>query len=268
MDQHQAPSHLERKIAYIFFIFISGWWLYLFFNHITNSTPAYLFAATYGIMALLGGIWGLEISRKWGGTKSVMGKAITSMAFGLLAAEFGQIVFSFYNIFQNNQVPYPSLADIGFFANIPLYSIGILYLARASGVRFTAQKLSHKIQIVLLPIAMLYLSYYMFLQKYEFDWGQPLKIFLDFGYPFGQAIYVSLALLTYSLSKRVLGVIIKKIILFILFAFLMQYVADYNFLFQSSRGTWANGGYGDFLYFLAYFLMTLGLLNLQNIQQS
>ena len=115
MDQHQAPSHLERKIAYIFFIFISGWWLYLFFNHITNSTPAYLFAATYGIMALLGGIWGLEISRKWGGTKSVMGKAITSMAFGLLAAEFGQIVFSFYNIFQNNQVPYPSLADIGFF---------------------------------------------------------------------------------------------------------------------------------------------------------
>ena len=108
----------------------------------------------------------------------------------------------------------------------------------------------------------------MFLQKYEFDWGQPLKIFLDFGYPFGQAIYVSLALLTYTLSKSVLGGIMKKKILFILFAFLMQYVADYNFLFQSSRGTWANGGYGDFLYFLAYFLMTLGLLNLQNIQQS
>lgn len=256
------------QVAVALLIILSIWWYALAISGVKESLPNYLFGASYGIMAAWGGLWGLRIARTWGWTRSLMGKAILVLSLGLFAEEFGQLVFSYYNIFAGIVVPYPSLADVGFFGNIPLYLIGIVLLGKASGVQFTLKKLSHKIQLVLLPAAILLISYALFLQGYEFDWSIPLKIFLDFGYPMGQAIYVSIALLIYSLSKNILGGIMRGKILFLLIAFIAQYVADFNFLFQSSRGTWQNGGYGDYLYLFAYFLMTIGLLQLKTVLEK
>lgn len=253
------------KVAVALLIILTIWWALLNLSGSREQLQNYLFGASYGLMAILGGVAGIRIARHWGGSKSIMGKAIFVLSFGLLAEEYGQLVFSYYNIFAHVQVPYPSLADIGFFGNIPLYVIGIVLLAQASGVHFSLKKLSGKIQTVFIPAAMLAFSYFFFLQKYEFDWSNPLKIFLDFGYPLGQAFYVSLAFLTYSLSNNILGGIMKNKILFLLFAFAIQYLADYNFLFQSSDGTWLNGGYGDYLYLLAYFIMTLGIIQLNTV---
>ena len=255
----------SAKIAIFLMVILTVWWVLLNLSGSKESLHNYLFGATYGLMAVLGGIVGISIAQHWGGLKSIMGKAILLLSFGLLAQEFGQLVFSYYNIFLYVQVPYPSLADIGFFGNIPLYTLGILLLAEASGVHFLLNKLSGKVQSVLIPAALLSFSYFFFLQNYEFDWTNPLRIFLDFGYPLGQAFYVSLAFLTYSLSRGVLGGVMKDKILFLLFAFIMQYLADYNFLFQNSNGTWLNGGYGDYLYLLAYFVMTLGIIRLNTV---
>lgn len=253
------------KIATALFIVLTIWWVLLNLSGSKEQLQNYLFGASYGLMAILGGIAGIRIAQHWGGVKSVMGKAILFLSFGLLAEEFGQLVFSYYNIFAYVHVPYPSIADIGFFGNIPLYVIGIILLGEASGVHFSFNKLSSKIQAVLIPAILLIVSYTFFLQKYEFDWSNPLKVFLDFGYPLGQAFYVSLAFVTYSLSSGILGGIMKNKILFLLFAFVIQYLADYNFLFQSSNGTWLNGGYGDYLYLLAYFVMTLGIIQLNTV---
>lgn len=255
----------SAKIALLLLVILTVWWVLLNLSGLKEELHNYLFGASYGLMAVLGGVVGIRIAQHWGGLKSVMGKAILLLSFGLLAQEFGQLVFSYYNVFLHVQVPYPSLADIGFFGNIPLYTLGILLLAEASGVHFLLNKLSGKIQAVVIPAILLSFSYFFFLQEYEFDWTNPLKIFLDFGYPLGQAFYVSLAFLTYSLSKGVLGGIMKNKILFLLFALVIQYLADYNFLFQSSNGTWLNGSYGDYLYLLAYFFMTIGIIQLNTV---
>ncbi len=103
-------------------------------------------------------------------------------------------------------------------------------------------------------------SYWVFLKGYEFDWSAPLKIFLEFGYPLGQAIYVSLAILTLFLTRGVLGGVMKNRVLFVLFALLMQYLADYTFLYQASQETWAAGGINDYMYLASYFIMALALL--------
>lgn len=255
----------KAKIVTLLFIGLTVWWLVLLASGIKEAFNNYLFGALYGLVALLGGIWGIKTAMRWGGFKSVMGKAIMFLSLGLLAEEFGQLVFSYYNIFLHVQVPYPSLADLGYFANIPLYLLGIIYLGRASGIQFSLKKLSGRLQLIIFPLIMLILAYIFFLQGYEFDWLDPLKIFLDFGYPFGQALYISIAILTLSLSQKVLGGIMRDKIIFIIFAFVAQFLADYNFLFQSSRGTWYNAGYGDYLYLLAYFIMTLGLLQLHAV---
>lgn len=261
-------NEFAAKVAVGLFLILTVWWIILYLSGVQEQIENYLFGATYGLMAAWGGFWGITIAKHWGGTKSVLGKAILALSFGLLAAEFGQIVFSYYNIFSGVEVPYPSLADVGFFANIPLYTIGIILLAKASGIQFTLQKLSSKLQAVLLPVAMLAFSYFFFLQGYEVDWTDPVRVFLDFGYPLGQALYVSIAVLVYVLSKNILGGVMKVKVLFLLFAFVAQYLADYNFLFQNSRGTWLNAGYGDYLYLLAYFIMTLGLLQLKTIYKN
>lgn len=262
MSNKLSKRNTQAKVAWIFFSLFTAWWIWLYLSGLRENFHNYLFGAAYGLMALFGGAWGLRISKGWGGIRSVMGKAIVFLSLGLLAQEFGQLVFSFYNIFLNIEIPYPSVADLGFFLNIPLYLYGGMFLLKASGGKLSVKSIRSQLQSIGIPLAILGISYYFFLQGYELDLSSPLKTFLDFGYPLGQAMYLSIAILAYSLSRKTLGGIMKPKILLLIIAFIYQYLADFNFLYQSSIGTWYNGGYGDYLYFLAYFLMTLGILNL------
>ena len=88
---------------------------------------------------------------------------------------------------------------------------------------------------------------------------------MDFGYPLGDAVYVSLAILALILSKKVLGGVMKKPILFLVFALMFQYICDFTFTYQVSKGTWYVGGINDFMYFISYFFMTIGLIYMGSI---
>lgn len=252
------------QIAVILYASLTFWWVILYIYGATEGIQNLLFGAVYGTtMSLYGSILGFKISQRWGGAKSLMGKAILVLSLGLFAQFFGQAVFSIYNIFLGVEIPYPSLADLGYFGNIPLYLIGISLLAKASGIRVSLRSFQSQLQAIFIPLIILGYSYFHFLSGYELDWTNPLTIFLDFGYPLGQALYVSIAILTFSLSRGILGGVMKNKILIIICAFIFQYLADFNFLYQNSRGTWYNGGYGDYLYLVAYFAMTIAILQLK-----
>jgi hypothetical protein len=256
----------SHVIIWILFAILSLWWIKI--SLIDKNIETYqnlLWAASYQAVAIFGGFWGLFIARSWGGLKSVMGRSITFFALGLLLQAFGQTVFSYYNLFLGIEIPYPSLADVGFFGSIPCYMYAIYQLGKASGITISLQSFKSKLQVLVIPIIMVYLSYHFFLESYEFDVTNATKIFLDFGYPIGQAIYISIAILTFTLSKKILGGIMKNKVLFILIALAIQYYADNNFLFQTTSGTWINGGYGDYIYLVAYFLMGLGLMKLDTV---
>lgn len=258
----------QAQVAVVIFLLLSIWW-FLSPQFQTDGQRFFGdFPSIYGILALWGAVWGILIARFWGGSKSLMGKAIFMFSLGLFAQEFGQIAYAYFSFFQKIQVPYPSLGDLGYFGSIPLYIYGVILLAKASGVQIKLQNIQNKLQAIIIPVVLLVAAYLLFLQGYEFDWSNPIKIFLDFGYPFGQAIYISLALLTYMLSRGVLGGIMKNKILFILLALLVQFLADYTFLYQSSRGTWVAGGVNDYMYLVAYFVMTLGLIQLKTIHDN
>lgn len=226
------------------------------------------FPSIYGVMALWGGFWGISISRQWGFTKSIMGKAILFFTLGLFAQEFGQIVYAYYSFFQHVEIPYPSLGDIGYFGSIPLYIYAVFLLAQASGVKIGLQSVKNKILLVLIPVFMLGVGYFLFLQDYALDWSDPVRVFLDFGYPLGQAIYIAMAVLTYSLTRGVLGGIMKPKILFFLFALVVQFLADYVFLIQAYYGSWGAGGFNDYMYLLSYFFMTLAILQLKTVRDK
>lgn len=258
----------QAKVAIIGFILFTLWWLYnnLIVGNQNIRYDSFLdFGGLYGFIAVWGAIWGLVIAQQWGGLKSVIGKALILFSLGLLAQEFGQLYYALYNDIYKTPGPYPSLGDAGFFGSIPLYIGGVLLLAQAAGVKVRLGSFTHKLQALFIPVVMLVVSYFIFLQGYTFDLSNPVKVFLDFGYPFGQAIYISLAILTYVLSKGLLGGIMKSRILFLLLALCIQFLSDFTFLYQSSKGVYHVGEIVDYTYLLSYFVMTLALLQFKTV---
>ena len=256
----------SAKTAVVFFILLTAWWIILQFMNLPHESEYnQLWAAVYGLVALWGGIWGVIISQKWGGLQSVMGKSILFFALGLLSQEIGQVLYSYYIYFLHQPIPYPSVGDYFFWATVPLYIIAVIYLARASGVHISLRSVTGKLQAVLIPAGILLLCYAIFLQGYEFDWADPIKILIDLGVPIGEAVYISIALLTYMLTRGLLGGIMKNKVLFILIALLGEFIADWVFLYQASREIWYAGGINDYMYFVAYSLMVLGLLQLNAV---
>ena len=255
----------KALVVSIYFLLLTVWWITLQFTGNFRQFQLDVFTISYGYVALFGGIWGLLTARKWGGFKSLIGRAVIAFSFGLLAQELGQLIYTYFIYFKGVEVPYPSWGDLGFFGSIPLYIYGTVLLAKASGIRAVIRAFSGKLQALFIPLIALAFSSYVFLQGYEVDWTNPLRVFLDFGYPIGQAIYLSIALLTYLLSYNSLGGIMRGKILFILGALFVQYIADFIFLYQASRGTCAVSCISDYIYFVAYFLMALSLLQLNRV---
>ncbi len=218
------------------------------------------FTLIYPWLSLMGGLFGLYAAHQWGGFRSVLGKCLTFFAGGLLLQFFGQAAYAYYIYVEGIEVPYPSLGDIGYFGSIILYILGAIYLGKVTGVKFSLKSYFAKLQTLAIPAVLLLLSYIVFLTDYELDPTQRLKILLDFGYPLGQAIYVSIAISIILLSRKMLGGIMKGPIVFLLISLVVQYLCDFTFLYQSSRGIWYVGGVNDYMYFISYFLMTFSLL--------
>ncbi len=252
----------QAKLTLAIFVFLTFWWLLVQQKTSSSDLNHNYFSDSYGIIALWGGLWGLYISIGWGGFRSLVGRTIIYFSIGLLLQEFGQIAYTYYYLYQHIAVPYPSIGDIGYFGSIPFYILGVFTLAKASGVALTLKSIVSKLQVVFIPLITLIISYLYFLKNYSFDFSQPLTIFLDFGYPLGQSIYISLALLTFLLSRKLLGGIMKGRILFFLLALISQYLADFMFLYQANNKDWIAGGLNDYLYMLSYFLMTMALFQM------
>lgn len=255
-------KEFSAKVAVAFFLLYTAWFIYFHVPGVAIGSQYDWFTVTYGIIAIWGSIFGLIIANKWGWIRSVMGKSIIFFVAGLALQEVGQLGYTYYIYYLGVEVPYPSWGDIAFYGSIPCYIIGVIYLAKASGVRISKQSLINKSQAVLVPLGMLFLSYFIFLQEYELDLSSPITVLIDFGAPLGQAIYISLAILTYTLTRGILGGIMKNKVLLILCALTAQFIADWTFLYQASRGTWAVSGINDYMFFVSYFLMTFALINL------
>ncbi len=260
------------RIILFIFILLTIWWFSIFGRGLIDHPENTYFTLSYPFLSLIGGIAGLYYAEKWGGLKSFLGKSICMFSFGLLAQFYGQAMYAYFIYIKGIEVPYPSFGDVGYFGSVIFYFIAIIYLAKVSGLKFSFKSTSGKLQAFFIPVLLLAATYSFFLRNYQFEWDNKLKIFLDFGYPLGQAGYVSIAILALFMARNILGGIMKSPIWFLIFALVVQYLSDFVFLYQSNYGSWYVGGVNDFLYCFSYFLMTVALINIGNtfkkIQES
>lgn len=252
-----------RKNAFWFFItslvLLFLWWIYLHITGLIFTDQAYWFNITYGIIALIGGINGILTSKKWGGLGSLVGKAIVFLSFGLIMECIAVTIWSIYNIWFKIEVPYPSFADVFYFMIIPLYSIAMFYLAKASGATISLKELKNKLNALLVPCIMLIFAYFLFLRQ-GIDTADPIKLIFDLGYPLGYALTLSIGIITYFATKNYIGGQMKRLVLFLLVAYLMQFIADYWFLYRTLQGTYYNGGIVDMAYTIAIVSMSIAIL--------
>jgi hypothetical protein len=262
-------SIFRSKLTYILlisYLLLFIWWIQIQLTGVKNGNENYYFNFVYAFIAFVGAINGLVISRKWGGFNSYIGRGIIFFSLGLLGEWFGETVWSYYNIVAHIQVPFPSIADAGYFSIIPFYSLGIFYFAKSSGAKFTLKSIYGKLILIIIPAIMLTVSYFLYLKNLNLDTSQPLTTFLNYGYPIGEAITISLALLTYGLTNRILGGNMKSKILFIIFALGIQYLTDSTFLYTAASNTYFNAGPVDMMYTTSFLTMALALIALNNIE--
>lgn len=251
------------KIISLIFILLVAYWAYLLFSGLSGNPEFDYFTLIYPLLALIGGVIGMRYALKWGGFKSVLGKAIAYLSLGLLAQFIGQILYNYYVYVLGVEIPYPSVGDISYFASVILYIIGVVYLAKVSGFRLAVNSLNGKVLAFIVPVVMLFGSYILLLRGYEFESTSFSLLFLDFGFPIGQAIFVSVALLIFFISKNILGGMMRRPIVLLTIALILQFLADFLFSYLFSIGK--NVYSLDILYLLAYFLMTIALFSIGNM---
>ena len=254
-------SWIARFILSVFIV-LSLWWVTIYWRDLTSGFENNAFTLIYPWISLIGGVVGLLISNKWGGLKSIIGRSLFVLSLGLLAQTFGQAAYAYYIYVLGIEVPYPSMGDVGYFGSVIFYLYGVLLLARVLRVNFSLRSLVGQAQAIIIPLILLGLSYILFLRGYEFDWSQPLKVFLDLGYPFGQAIYVSIATIAFLASRKALGGMMREPMSFLLVALIVQYFSDFIFLYEASNEQWYVGGVNDYMYFVSYCWMAIGLIQL------
>ncbi len=244
----------------VLFLGYLGWWAS--FQKVVESQGLSVkwFGGSYGVVALIGSIIGFLTAQKWGGFKTILGKSLMFFSIGLLAQEAGQLIYTYYIYGAKIQIPYPSWGDVAYFGSTLSYIVGAFYLSKAAGVRFSLRSTKYKVIAFAVPTVLLITSYAVLLHHHTYDFSKPLTVFLDFGYPMGEAAYISLAIIAYLLSRKLLGGVMRAGISLVIFALLVQYVSDFNFIYQSSRGTYFGGKYADLLYLIAYFIIAAAMI--------
>lgn len=258
------------SVVYIFFL---GWFLKLYLTGQTEGTEN-LLTNFYGIIPLVGGIYGLIVSRHWGGWRSAVGRAVVLLSLGLVTWGIGIAIWLVYNLILQVEIPYPSWADAAFIVSWPLWSVGMIYLSRATGAQFGLKRLGGKIILLAVPVLVVALSYYFLVtiaRGGTFELSEEyLKIFFDLAYPIGDVVILTLATLVYGLSYKYFGGKYRFAIYLILAAFVLNYLADFTFSYTTTTEYYYNGSLADVLFATTMFVFATGiaLLDIRSLNSN
>lgn len=261
-------SKLTYLLIFLYLVQL-GWWLAMQFLYTPSDTQTYFFNAACGNIAIVSVIAAFSVAwSKWGGFQSLIGKMLIFLGLGLFFEWLGILAWLHFNL-TGAAVPYPSLADVGYFGLVPMYIIASIMLARAAGVQFTLGSRKAKLLILALPVLALSLAFGLFLRKIGYSGTAPLELFFNIAYPIGEIIPMTIALLVLVLSTRLMGGgVMRNRVLLLVFAFFMQFLAEYVFLYQAGSGTYLNAGVADMLYATSYFVMGLSILSFHQIEEG
>jgi len=240
------------------------YWVGLQIKGSTDLTINLFYSFSLNTLSFIGGVLGVFVSFRWGGFRSILGRGLLLISLGLISwGALGGYVWSYYNFILHQEVPYPSLSDVGFIGAVPLWATGMFFLAKATGVKYGLKNKAGKAYLFFLPILSLATSYYLLVTVARHgsitDGGSTLKVFFDFAYPIGDVIIITIALLILGLTLKLLGGLYRRPIHILLIGFVAMFFADMAFSYSTTVETYYNGNYADLLFTTALFLIGFGV---------
>lgn len=262
--------NLCQKILSLYLLLLVIFWVILYRSGLQTDFWNYFYSFSFSLIPLIGGLAGVVTAKRWGFLGSAIGRAIFYISGGLFSWGAGSMIWSYYNFFLQISAPYPSFADVGFIAALPLWILGVFNLSKATGAKFALKNIKGRLFLFIVPIIVLIFSYYLLviiarggvLTEAGDDF---LKLFFDLAYPGGDVVILTLAIVIFGLSFKYFGGLYKISIYSLLLGFSLMYLADFVFSYTTTVGTFFNGNFGDLLFTLALFLMTFGVLGFRSI---
>jgi hypothetical protein len=240
-------------------------WIVLTFKtgHSSHPSGLYLQLVLF-LVPFLGSLYGLKNAHAWGGMKSAVGKSVVFLSLGTLTWSLGMLAWNYYIFLAQVEVPYPSLADAFFILSWPLWTLGVIYLSRATGVKFALRAAKGKAILFFVPLLAIAASYYLLVVVarggvLDLSGSSGWKLFFDLFYPIGTAVILALALTFFSLSADFLGGLYKKPITILILGFIVNYLSDFTFSLTTTNETYFNGHFVDILFLTAMYFLSLSI---------
>jgi len=196
------------------------------------------------------GVCGLAARRTSHGRTSWALLAASSLAWGV-----GEALWTYYDLVNGIQVPFPSLADAGFLTAVPLACAGLLLFPQAR------QRATHLVQSLLdaciVTTALLFASWTTILGPlYRSHQGDLLKQVISLAYPVSDVVMVSLVIILMTRTGRrgwtSLGLVMAGVVCFA--------VADSAFSYMTEVNNYGSGTFLDTGWVAGYLLIGLGAL--------
>ncbi|HEY4506498.1 MAG TPA: hypothetical protein VJJ24_03570 [Candidatus Paceibacterota bacterium] len=259
------------KVISLIYIVTAVLWVILTVatNHSEHVLGLYMQILLF-LVPFLGAVVGLKNASLWGGFKSAVGKAIIFLSLGTLTWSIGMLIWNYFIFIAGVEVPYPSWADAAFILSWPLWTLGVVYLSKATGVRFALQRLKGKAMLFIVPIITVIASYYLLIVVgrggvIELEGISGLQLSFDLFYPIGSAVILAMALTFFSLSLDFLGGKYKAPIIMLIAGFLINYLSDFIFSYTTTNETYFNGHFVDFLFLTAMYFLAMSLSKMSPI---
>lgn len=193
--------------------------------------------------------------------KSVIGKSIAFISLGMLSWGIGSLVWLYYNIMLQTEVPYPSLADVGFLGTIPLATCGLFLLLKNIKIKFDAKII---FKVIAIPIVVFLFTYWLFIHSKLGENVSTLEKILNVTYPMGDVVFLSFTIVILSLTK---GAKLFRSISMICAGFIIQTIADFSFSWTTATGTYYSGNWVDVLFALAFFTLGIGMYCIKELRE-
>lgn len=259
-------SNRGDKVLLGLFIFMLVWLTVLGLLDIRYTIYNYIYSVLLALLPTIGAAIGFFRTKQWGGISSKLGRVTFFISLGLTAWSVASWVWTYYNLFLDIEVPYPSWADAGYMQVYWLWGIGIIALANLTAVKYNDRPLE-RILFFCIPVLMVIVTYYIiYVQVHSgesfFNTDNPLKLLVDIVYPLGNVSILTILILRSSLDLNYLGRRLRLPIAILVAGLVANYIADFHFSYSTTVGTYYVGATADWLFTISMFILSLGVSNL------
>ncbi len=264
--RNSRSQNLALYLPIVIFLVYIGWWIGI--NHF-NAPSRDNFTDSYGLIAATGAISGVVVAKKWGLFKSSFGRALGFFAIGLFMQFLGQLIYALYFRLGNVELAFPSVGDIPFLLTGIFYILAIVNLLRVIVYKGSIFKPRTVLVIsIALTVGLAWLMWVAFLHLAVHDDRGTIYSLTNAAYPIIQAFYFLLGLIAIMQARRMAGGKMLKSVSIVLLALVVQYAADFNFLYQSYKDTWQPAASNDLFYVFAYGLMAFAILMIDRVRRK